>query len=609
MRKSLVLLTAAAMFAACAEKDVLIDNLVEATESPIGFTTDMNYMTRAENSSATAKYALETYNNSFYVWGNKNVTEAPTDPKVFEKQLVEYSSSWDYTPHRFWDKSANSYRFYAASPADNKWVASDAIDGLTDPLKFSYAGYVADGLSLDQMSATTPAAGSTQSEIAEPTVQPNEVFTAGKDLMISDDITNWNPANTTVNLNFNHILSRLNIAVKSSVQQTYDKLDQKVTIGEVTYTVYTSSSTTEKRFISSDGSTYYEMEGTIELPSKGNVYDPNGATMTVVKSNDDDTENPKSGVVKLTALKVFNMYNQGDFNEIGYTDDRSAALTTAIASDKLAAGTDLRWKASNVNTAGFGVTFTSGVAAITEYVKTDNVASFKGDVKKDYTFFYQGLVVPQTVAYESVNIKGPGTPATAKPYLKISFTIDDEPFTYYYNLAKVFSNVDAQYEVNERIAWYDETDLIGNIIYESTDHKFYASGETTDETELTVAYKKGEDYYTALTCLDAEKLYKGASNKYYTTEDAALTDDGITDLYNFNKALLVVANNTANALKPVTRGEAALEISAAEGMCDITFCEGWQNNLFIDINPAYILFTADVYEWVMKGEYEFVVRE
>ncbi len=611
MKKSLVLLTAAAMFAACAEKDVLIDNLVEATESPIGFTTDMNYMTRAENSSATAKYALETYNKSFLVWGNKNVTEEPKNPKVFEKQLVEYSTSWDYTPHRFWDKSAIFYRFYAVSPADNNWVASPtSIDNVTTPLKFSYTGYVADGLSLDQMSATTPATRPTQSEIGVPTIQPNEVFTEGKDLMISDDITDWNPANTTVNLNFNHILSRLNIAVKSSVQQTYNKKNKQIYLGEDTeplYTVYTSSLTGETEYIYVDGG-YYTYSGSEGSYTKAETpYDNSGADMSVVKI--DDPDSPASGVVKLTALKVFNMYKEGDFNEMGYNNERSAVLEEAIEATKLAAGTDLRWKASNPNTSGFGVTFSSSVANSDEYVKTDNVSGFTDVVKNDeYKFFYQGLVVPQTVSYESVDIKGPSVLSDAKPYLKISFTIDGEPFTYYYNLARVFSNVDAQYVVNGRKAWYDETSEISSIIYEGDGNKFYATYATTDLAELTVAYKKGENYYSALTCLDTEKLYIGTSGKYYTSEEAASTDDEATGLYTFDRVLLVVASNTSNALKPVTRGEAAVA-GIAPNECDITFCEGWQNNLFIDINPVYILFSADVYEWVKKAEYEFVVKE
>ena len=46
----------------------------------------------------------------------------------------------------------------------------------------------------------------------------------------------------------------------------------------------------------------------------------------------------------------------------------------------------------------------------------------------------------------------------------------------------------------------------------------------------------------------------------------------------------------------------------AYGVYDITFCEGWQNNLWITIDPILILFEADVYEWATKTEHDLKIE-
>ena len=99
---------------------------------------------------------------------------------------------WTYTPLVFWDKSATSYSFNAAAPANLSWAFAD------------------DKISLDNFSVdgTTIAASAT--------IDPKAVF-GPKDIMISEDIDAYtNFTSAPVNLSFIHLLSRLNIGVAKS---------------------------------------------------------------------------------------------------------------------------------------------------------------------------------------------------------------------------------------------------------------------------------------------------------------------------------------------------------------------------------------------------------
>lgn len=80
-------------------------------ETPIGFGAWNNTLTRARAPEATAFDSGE----SFDVFGYKVL--AAGNATVFSGDEVTLSgTTWDYSPHRFWDNSATSYVFYAVSP-------------------------------------------------------------------------------------------------------------------------------------------------------------------------------------------------------------------------------------------------------------------------------------------------------------------------------------------------------------------------------------------------------------------------------------------------------------------------------------------------------------
>ena len=220
--KKYLFIAAVAALAACTNETLVDTPSQETQEQAISFGTGFNSMTRAENSDASNYSALETYHNNFQVWGYKFVEEllddntlAQTYQDVFsgtdaQSKLYWKNDDWYYSPARFWDKSAEYYDFFAAAPYnDAKWEITLPADNAQryQEAYLTYAGAEIDGYSL-ALSTDTP------------TGQPDDRFNSndgtGKDLMIASDIriTPYLYTNDRVHFYFNHILSRLNIAVK-----------------------------------------------------------------------------------------------------------------------------------------------------------------------------------------------------------------------------------------------------------------------------------------------------------------------------------------------------------------------------------------------------------
>ena len=316
MKKSFLLLATAALFAACAS-DSVRENIAE-DQVEIGFSTYIQkpVASKADNSNANKLKDLEAYHKNFVVNGFKTV--ATTETQVFANQLVTYADSkWGYSPVSYWDKSASKYSFYAAAPQNASW-------GFDKNGKYyTFSGFVASGKSLDLATLDAPNAAA--------------VFGA-EDLMIATDIDNHTTFTTeAVNFTFNHILSRFNIAISTSITD---------------------------------------------------------------------------GTVTLTSLTVNGMKNKGSFDE-----SLDAAST---------AGSTARWN-------NLAVDGTYAITAVKD--ASDNVV-----VNAKNQFVYQGLVIPQTAAYESIKLDG--TSEEAAPYLNIQYTIktgesNEQSYHYYYKLADI----------------------------------------------------------------------------------------------------------------------------------------------------------------------------
>lgn len=111
MKKSYLMIAAvAALFAACAEKDTFKEVVNE--EVAIGF--ESNYATKTTKAEIDNAW-MKTSGDKFGVYGYKQETDKVVT--LFSNERVYYTTDWEHTSVRYWDKSADdAYDFYAYAP-------------------------------------------------------------------------------------------------------------------------------------------------------------------------------------------------------------------------------------------------------------------------------------------------------------------------------------------------------------------------------------------------------------------------------------------------------------------------------------------------------------
>lgn len=206
MKRNYVMMAmAAAMLASCAQTG-LVEEIAEEPQKAIGFSTFVDKATRAENSGEDYEWDLEGHNTTFKVWGYKDVSTT----KVFNGDVVSHNGSiWIYNPLRYWDKAATSYNFYAAAPAMNKggedinWIIYNNDEANQNDDYLALNNFELKGVNLST--------NSYDGRLDSWKDSPSDI-----DLMIAAPNTVGRSAFTTssfVNLQFNHILSRLNVTL------------------------------------------------------------------------------------------------------------------------------------------------------------------------------------------------------------------------------------------------------------------------------------------------------------------------------------------------------------------------------------------------------------
>lgn len=208
MRENILIIAATALvFAACSDVDYLKKDIQTGNNEAISFTSYSQPATRAENSGATDKWVFFNHHTTFQVWGYKN-TETTA---VFSGDIVTVAEdaqaatgySYTYEPTRYWDKAASTYQFYAAAPSNSSWT----FNGVSSVANQN-AGYFTTTSTLTgvNLKATTPATTMSDSfkdkdDVDKLIAEPCEVKKAKF-------------AIEPVQLNFIHILSKLNVTIK-----------------------------------------------------------------------------------------------------------------------------------------------------------------------------------------------------------------------------------------------------------------------------------------------------------------------------------------------------------------------------------------------------------
>ena len=206
MKKSLYIVAVASIMAACSNQSMIDDIKGESAE--ISFETFAEKQTRAENSGATNTSALEGHHETFKVWGAKNATTHQEVYAANNPGTVTYSTDkWVADPIKYWDKTATNYYFYAAAPSSQSWALAFTSSSDMSDATITLANYKLTGVNVRTAASTTATASWKTNGGAD------------LDLMIASPCTvartAYNKATPDkVNLQFNHILSRLNVLVK-----------------------------------------------------------------------------------------------------------------------------------------------------------------------------------------------------------------------------------------------------------------------------------------------------------------------------------------------------------------------------------------------------------
>ena len=287
MRKSIYILAAAAtMLASCAETEKITNDLKDTTEPRvIGFSSYSEKATRGDVSDALN---LEFYHNTFAVYGTKkNITNASNMQYVFgekaaaagvqngvtcsylDPSMPSALGDWRYDDPRYWDKQA-TYDFIAYAPVATTnliryyYNAANAEVGDAGNEFRTTDTYTLEGTNIQ----TTP---TTSEKVKGFTVEAG----GDLDLMVAGHVGPLNGATyrNDVNLEFRHILSKLNVKIaKGEGLNNVIVTVKNVTItglddsGDYTSSTYSAGTATGWTSSSVDGTytlTYNDATGTV----------------------------------------------------------------------------------------------------------------------------------------------------------------------------------------------------------------------------------------------------------------------------------------------------------------------------------------------------------
>lgn len=206
MKKIFALMAVAALFASCAQTEDLNEAYEnEVAPKAIAFSTYIDKQTKGnvENSDENYSDVMSLHHDTYQVWGYKTVSTTNYD--VFENTEVT-SATGAYSPTKYWDKAASSYGFFACA-GDATFTLADGTK--TDDMSDDY--FTITGFTVPETNLNATAAG-TEEATSFKTIP-------GKDLMIAAPCSH-NNYTAAVQLNFIHILSRLNVKVKTTSSAT-----------------------------------------------------------------------------------------------------------------------------------------------------------------------------------------------------------------------------------------------------------------------------------------------------------------------------------------------------------------------------------------------------
>lgn len=470
MKKGYILIAATiAVFTACQDNDSIKEIRNEANSSDaISFSAFSTKQTRAENSDALYTWLFINNHDDFQVWAFKDIAPA-ADKAVFDGTEVTVGSTADnttytYSPLRFWDKTAGKYHFYAAAPAfaenaaegwdfEDENIAENAID----------AGYfkttsTITGVNLKNLS-TTEGPSTSLTNYFKGKEDVDKMIAAPCDF-VKSRYAKTNP--DAVQLNFNHILSKLNVTVRKGAN-----------ISDNAYAVVLKS---------------FEIKNMI---AKGEFTETPDANLAQGITTRWDKSNYSANKVQYTAITVSNVDGFTVTNDANYIVE-SLAIPQDIAFQRVAL--------DGKEQAEIGHKDADLFSNYAEYCAAKPVEAL---TKAQFDALLEqanNSNNPNDAAYAEI-VKEPevqAVPAIAAisddsaPYFVITYTINGDQFTAYYNLAGAFgatleADNAATTDVDEsKIAFNEGWQNTLNIVINPDKIEFTADVAAWGEKEATV---------------------------------------------------------------------------------------------------------------------------
>lgn len=436
MKKDLLLIAAAAtMLTACVNMDTLndVEKQIEGDGS-IGFLTSSEKTTKgsnsAENSNAYYIWSFINNHDNFAVWGFKS--NAPTKP-VFGSALsedksttgvtVDASDGYSYSPLRFWDKTATSYYFYAAAPAElpigEAWTLN--YDDETTDIS---VGYFTTTSTLTRTNLKNlPASGT--SDAVGPGTTLSEYFKGSGEIdrLIADKcpVEQSRYASSTpdkVHLNFIHILSKLNITIKTSLGSTYNVILKEFEIFNMPVTGNFNESTAAVK------------AGSNARWTPDNAYDNKQTyeALTNVPANTTDGTNAGQFKVKQDAANYIL---------------ESLVIPQNIMYERVALDGGAHAEVPHADPVYFTDYEEYTKYKVTEALTEEQFNDIKSRLTTDATDDEKAGItkIPEKAKIEAYTAVDNTETFSSQPYFKITYSINGEDFTAYYNLAAAFKQL------------------------------------------------------------------------------------------------------------------------------------------------------------------------
>ena len=578
---------AALLFAGCTDNDIIRKDINESngvSDGAITFNALAEKVTRAENSTALYTQTFYNHQESFQVWARKS-----NQPKqeIFDGAKVKVEKNganytYTYAPERFWDKLAPKYHFYAAAPArttTDDWYWTFHGDDITTDATIDKGYFSIDkNFSLNGVNlkhADNGGADNTLEKVFKGIQVSSTNTKKDIDLLIAApaEVTQsyYNVANpNAVNLNFIHILSKLNVTVKTS-------------LGTVTPTDGSEDHTYSVKVLAFEVKNVPNVGKFSENPNNLATNNKKQIRWTLT-----DSESKKTDI--LTGIAGLDNQNKikNDALSVPYNPSESQKLYIV---ESLFIPQDIKYQRVALDGVAHDITDLNVVvpfASFEDYQLAKNdailtLAQFNAIVKNN-AFVTWSAYDHTSVPGETDNSINQTTFNSRIAEATKEGTTPYEDFAEYSTVKGENATLtEAQYNAlidNEGAfkSWSDYTPIEGetdNRIDRAEYNKRVAEASNTTET-LAPAYPEPSEPYFTIT-------------------------------YSIDNEIFIASYNLAAAFKNMDNNQFEND-GVTDKITTFSFYEGWQNTLNITINPTAIEFTADVAEWATDEDVDYTIK-